>query len=60
MSAEIMTKLEACYSLLCEIRDRVSGCEHRSIKELFDHELHREPRQENTTQMPAMALEDRP
>jgi hypothetical protein len=42
MSAEIMTKLEACYSLLCEIRDRVSGCEHRSIKELFDHELHRD------------------
>jgi len=60
MSAEIMAKLEACYSLLCEIRDRVSGCEHRSIKELFDHELHREPKPDHHDYATGETLENKP
>jgi hypothetical protein len=39
---EITVKLNACYQLLCEIRDKVSHCPNNGIKEVFDREFARD------------------
>jgi len=57
---EYELKLNTLIDLAREILAKVSHCPNNGIKEVFDREFHREPHQEQETQMPSMALEDQP